>query len=41
MLTLAISIYAQHGRGSLDIVSIWPHGCDSFLAIRANPLDER
>ncbi|CEH12551.1 Dehydrogenase kinase [Ceraceosorus bombacis] len=34
-------IYAQHGRGSLDLVSMYGYGCDTFMKIRANPLDER
>lgn len=32
-------IYAEHGRGSLDIVSLYGHGCDTFIKVRANPLE--
>lgn len=32
-------IYAEHGRGSLDIVSLFGHGCDTFIKVRANPLE--
>ncbi|PWN92811.1 alpha-ketoacid dehydrogenase kinase [Acaromyces ingoldii] len=34
-------IYAEHGRGSLDIVSLYGHGCDTFIKVRANPLDQQ
>lgn len=32
-------IYAEHGRGSLDVVSLYGHGCDTFIKVRANPLE--
>lgn len=32
-------IYAEHGRGTLDIVSLYGHGCDTYIKVRANPLD--
>jgi hypothetical protein len=34
-------IYAEHGRGALDIVSLYGHGCDTYIKIRANLLSEQ
>jgi hypothetical protein len=33
-------IYAEHGRGALDIVSLYGHGCDTYIKVRANLLLE-
>jgi signal transduction histidine kinase len=33
-------IYAEHGRGALDVVSLYGHGCDTYIKVPANLLSE-